>query len=62
MTKVISELKKLAWIEAVVPNIGGLAPTAEKAIRRGIRLTVQDVINANSENAGKDGKKKHVSK
>ena len=69
MTKTIAELKKIAWIESVVPNIGGLAPTAEKAVRRGIRLTIQDLIEENpsavtaqSDKHGKDGNVRHVSK
>lgn len=69
MTKTIAELKKIAWIESVVPNIGGLAPTAEKAVRRGIRLTIQDLIEENpsavtaqSDKHGKDGNGRHVSK
>lgn len=68
MTRTIRELKKLAWIETVVPNIGGLAPTAEKAIRRGVRLAIQDAIEENpsaikaqSDKRGKDGNGKHVS-
>ena len=63
MSKVIKELRKLAWIESVAPGIGGFAPNAERAVRMGLRMTIQDlasqqpVIASHKAKSGKDGKK-----
>lgn len=40
---VMSELRKLAWVEVLVPEIGTFAPTAERLMRRGARFALSDM-------------------
>lgn len=57
---IIKELRKLAWVEQVLPSAGSLAPVIERAVRRGTRLGIQEAIT----NKGLNGKeeKENVSK
>lgn len=59
-TNMIKELRKLAWVEQILPSAGNLAPVIERAVRRGTRLGVQEALISNGLN-GKE-EKKNVSK
>ena len=43
---VMTELRKLAWVETVVPELGTFAPTAERLIRRGARFLLADATGS----------------
>lgn len=42
---VMTELRKLAWIEVVVPELGTFAPTAERLVRRGAHFAISDAVS-----------------
>lgn len=62
MSNVINELRKVAWVEQVIPASGELAPFIERAIRRGARLTIQDAANTASNTPRRKEEKPNVSK
>lgn len=44
MSNVIKELRKYAWIETIMPELGNMAPIAERAVRRGAINVAQSML------------------